>query len=202
MFPGSIFSIFSCSCKQIQILQRFLIKSNACMILLELNNSQLNSRLLAIFSEMKVVTLLWCRSCILYIFTVNSCRRLYIYVISNICYFLSFLSTSKHNLKSQGVSVAFKGWRKRALALNRLMTFDFPAFNCMFKVNNRNTRSRSEICSDVTMKTPERCQCHRQWRRSVAFIVIFQHVTHLVLVLFLLTWAFLLFYFFRHFISW
>ena len=44
-----------------------------------------------------------------------------------------------------------------------------------------------EICSDVTMKTPERRQCHRQWRHSVAFIVNFQHVTHLVLVLFLFT---------------
>ena len=35
-----------------------------------------------------------------------------------------------------------------------------PAGNYMFKVNNRNTRTRSEICSKLTIKTPER----RQWR--------------------------------------
>ena len=32
-----------------------------------------------------------------------------------------------------------------------------PAGNYMFKVNNRNTRTRCEICSKLTIKTPERC---------------------------------------------
>ena len=31
-----------------------------------------------------------------------------------------------------------------------------PAGNYMFKVNNRNTRARCEICSKLTIKTPER----------------------------------------------
>ena len=31
-----------------------------------------------------------------------------------------------------------------------------PTGNCMFKVNNRNTRTRCEICSKLTIKTPER----------------------------------------------
>ena len=31
-----------------------------------------------------------------------------------------------------------------------------PAGNCMFKVNNRTTRTRCEICSKLTIKTPER----------------------------------------------
>ena len=35
------------------------------------------------------------------------------------------------------------------------------------KVNNRITRTRSEICLLLTLKTPER----RQWRRSGVFIV-------------------------------
>ena len=30
-----------------------------------------------------------------------------------------------------------------------------PANNYMFKVNNRNTRIRCEICSKLTIKTPE-----------------------------------------------
>ena len=53
----------------------------------------------------------------------------------------------------------------------------------MFKVNNRNTRTRCEICSKLTIKTPER----RHWRRSGVFIVNFEHISHLVLVFLLLT---------------
>ena len=58
-----------------------------------------------------------------------------------------------------------------------------PAGNYMFKVNNRNTRTRSGICSKLTTKTPER----RQWRRSGVFIVNFEHTSHLILVFLLLT---------------
>ena len=32
----------------------------------------------------------------------------------------------------------------------------YPAGNYMFKVNNRNTRTRCEICSKLTTETPER----------------------------------------------
>ena len=59
----------------------------------------------------------------------------------------------------------------------------YPAGNCMFKVNNRHTRTRSEICSKLTIKTPQR----RQWRRSGVFIVNYEHISHLVLVFLLLT---------------
>ena len=58
---------------------------------------------------------------------------------------------------------------------------DYPAGNYMFQVNNRNTRTRSEICSKLIIKTPERRRC------SAAFIVNFEHISHLVLVLLLLT---------------
>ena len=59
----------------------------------------------------------------------------------------------------------------------------FSAGNYMFKVNNRNTRRRCEICSKLTIKTPER----RHWCRSGVFIVNFEHTSHLLLVLLLLT---------------
>ena len=37
----------------------------------------------------------------------------------------------------------------------------FPGYSqYMFKVNNRNTRTRYEICSKITIKTPERRQRH------------------------------------------
>ena len=32
---------------------------------------------------------------------------------------------------------------------------DFSANICLFKVNNRNTRKRYEICSKLTIKPPE-----------------------------------------------
>ena len=47
----------------------------------------------------------------------------------------------------------------------------YPAGNYMFKVNNRNTRTRCEICSELTY----------------FFIVNFEHISHLVLVFLLLT---------------
>ena len=66
----------------------------------------------------------------------------------------------------------------------------------MFKVNNRNTRTRFEICSKLTIKTPER----RQWRRSGLCIVNLEHISHFVLEILMLTlniiagWA----YFVKH----
>ena len=42
-----------------------------------------------------------------------------------------------------------------------------PANIYLLKVNKRNTRKRCEICSKLTVKTPER----RQWFRSGVFIV-------------------------------
>ena len=42
-----------------------------------------------------------------------------------------------------------------------------PADNYLFKVNNKNTRTRHEICSKLTIKTP---------------VVNFEHISHLVLV--------------------
>ena len=58
----------------------------------------------------------------------------------------------------------------------------FPVGNYMFKVNNRNTRTRCEKCSKLTVKTSEL----RYWRRSGVFIVNFEHISHLVLVFLLL----------------
>ena len=42
----------------------------------------------------------------------------------------------------------------------------------MFKVNNRNSRTRCEIFSKLTIKKPER----RHWCRFGVFIVNFEHV--------------------------
>ena len=68
-----------------------------------------------------------------------------------------------------------------------LLSDDFipkiPVGIYLLKVNNKNFRTRCEICSKLTIKTPER----RQWRRFGVFIVDFEHISHLVLVFLLLT---------------
>ena len=45
----------------------------------------------------------------------------------------------------------------------------------LFKFNNRDSRKRCEICSKLTIKTPERLQ----WRRSGVFMVNFEHISQL-----------------------
>ena len=55
--------------------------------------------------------------------------------------------------------------------------------NYIFKVKNRNNRTRCEICSKLIIKTPER----RHWRCSGVFIVNFEHISHLVLLFLSLT---------------
>ena len=59
----------------------------------------------------------------------------------------------------------------------------FPSGIYLLKVNNRNTRTRCEISSKLTIKTPEQ----RQWRRSGVFIVNFTHISHLILMFQMLT---------------
>ena len=46
-----------------------------------------------------------------------------------------------------------------------------PANIDLFKVGNRSTRKRSEICSKLTIKIPE-------WCRSGVFIVNFEHISY------------------------
>ena len=89
---------------------------------------------------------------------------------------------SKHpvtkNTKKQG-----KQNTDDKLKFNWLCENSIPASIYLFKVNNRNTRKRCEICSKLTIKTPER----RHWRHSGAFTVNFEHISHLFLVFPLLT---------------
>ena len=59
----------------------------------------------------------------------------------------------------------------------------YPDNIYLFKVNNRSTRKRCEICSKLTIEIPER----RQWRLSGIFIVNFENISHLLLVFLLLT---------------
>ena len=54
-----------------------------------------------------------------------------------------------------------------------------PAGIYLYKVNNRNTRKSCEICSELTIKIPER----RLWR----VFINFEHISRLFLAFLLLT---------------
>ena len=60
---------------------------------------------------------------------------------------------------------------------------NYPAGIYLFKVDNRNTRTMYEVCSKLTIKTPER----RHWCLSGIFIVNFEQISHIVLKYLLLT---------------
>ena len=66
---------------------------------------------------------------------------------------------------------------------SRSVLLHSPVANYIFNVNNRNTRTRCEICLKLTIKIPERCQ----WCRVGVFIVNIEHISHFVLVFLLLT---------------
>ena len=51
----------------------------------------------------------------------------------------------------------------------------YPVGNYMFKVDKRNTRTKCEVFSKLTIETPELRQW-RHWRRSVVFIVNFEYL--------------------------
>ena len=100
---------------------------------------------------------------------------------------ISSVSVLEQRWVYQNYFLAFRRFtRKLKSRLNTSLTRHLnacPASNYMFKVNNRNSRTRCETCSKLTIKTPEQ----RHWRRSSVFIVDFQHISHLVLVFLLLT---------------
>ena len=58
----------------------------------------------------------------------------------------------------------------------------YPQLAYMLKANNRTTRTRCEICSKLTVKTPE-----RRWHGSGVFIVNLKHISHLALMFLLST---------------
>ena len=63
------------------------------------------------------------------------------------------------------------------------VTTHYPVSNYIFKVNKRSTKTMCEICSKLTIKTPERrhwCHLHR----SGIFIVNFERISNLFILLF------------------
>ena len=93
---------------------------------------------------------------------------------------LNDLKPSKNDLKR--LKIILNGLKPSKTTQNNEPKI-FPGGNYVFKVNDRNTRTRSKIYLKLTIKTPERCD----WRHSGVFIVNFEHTSHLALVFLLLT---------------
>ena len=108
------------------------------------------------------------------------------------------IKQNKHFQKKNRVELWIEGWKTQCSVSNKhplctqwksgllqslrrfrwvkLQVWDiYLAGIYLFKINNRNTRKRFEICSKVTMKTPEQ----RHWRCSFLFIVNFEHISTL-----------------------
>ena len=73
-------------------------------------------------------------------------------------------------------------WISEVLFLKTPLSSSIPVGIYLLKVNKRNTRTKCEICSKLTLKTPK--QCH--WRPYGVFIVNFEYFSHLVQVFLLL----------------
>ena len=113
------------------------------------------------------------------------------FILHSVLFIISiahFFSVTSH-INPLPLHLLKKFWRKPSFSVQWLhkkrykICNYFPADNYMFRVDNRNTRARCKICSELTIKTPER----RHWRRSGVFIVNFENILHLVLVFLLLT---------------
>ena len=99
-----------------------------------------------------------------------------------------FFSIPRGNIRRTLIFWCFQGVQKETSIIKwvkthpTLSTIKKPAKIYLFKGNNRNTIKKYEICSKLTIKTPER----RQWRRSGVLTVNFEHISHLFLVFLLL----------------
>ena len=75
-----------------------------------------------------------------------------------------------------------RNFQKRFFAEN-LWASASELLTSRLKINDRNTKTRCAVCSKLTIKTPE----WRPWHNSGVFIVNFERIADLVLVLLLLT---------------
>ena len=78
--------------------------------------------------------------------------------MSHIFYFLLYFATYIYTnfVRFCKLGSTFQHYPEASKSRLNVKENAVPAGNCMFKVNNRNTRTRCEICSKLTIKTPER----------------------------------------------
>ena len=111
-----------------------------------------------------------------------------IYTISDSLFLLTISQGSKrmpYNLKDlnflkQKMNVSGQKIDSIQVKINHTNFICFSVGIYLLRVNKRNTKTRCEICSKLTIKIPERHHC----RRSGIFVVNFEHISHLALVVF------------------
>ena len=59
---------------------------------------------------------------------------------------------------------------------------NIPSWYFLFKVNNGNATTTCEICSKLTIKTPELCLAIKTLNDVGVFIVNFKHILYIALV--------------------
>ena len=112
------------------------------------------------------------------------------------------LSTNCFSVFGHFVKLALKGlrldWNIFKYSKFNFNWIRYPAYIYLFKVNSRNTRKMSEICSKLIIKTPAPClraistilQSNfieiTLWHGTGVFIVNSEHISHIFLVLLLL----------------
>ena len=86
---------------------------------------------------------------------------------------------------SRLVSSAKKKWRcQGCIDLKQAQSCikTIPTRNHMFKVNNRNTRTRYEICTKLIIKTPQRHHGHQFLGAKLHFVYDFMWLTQLAIL--------------------
>ena len=102
----------------------------------------------------------------------------------NLPLLLNIIINKLQNFKDQlYVTVSIITYRVIYLSRWELIPAIPASFHYLLRINDRNTTTRCQICSKLTIKTPK----GRQWRRSSVFMVSFEHVSQLALVFLLLT---------------
>ena len=102
----------------------------------------------------------------------------------NLPLLLNIIINKLQNFKDQlYVTVSIITYRVIYLSRSELIPAIPASFHYLLRINDRNTITRCQICSKLTIKTPK----GRQWRRSSVFMVSFEHVSQLALVFLLLT---------------
>ena len=98
--------------------------------------------------------------------------------ISNLNFHIAIDLRVDFNLSNYHNQISFYIWGIKFRVLCQVFERPSLAHIYMFKLNNRNTRKKCEICSKLTIKTPEWIH----WLRSGVFVLNFEYVSFIFLL--------------------
>ena len=106
-------------------------------------------------------------------------------MLSNVCSDGTVIGKSAINARSDSLTANVSPQSQFLVVKHNFISSKtrFPVGIYLLKVDDRNIITRCKICSQLTIRTPER----RQWRPCGVFVVSFEYISHLVLLFLLLT---------------